>query len=538
MAFERNRELTLLIAAVGITRFTFRSHALYDIDSVNFALAINHFSPAAYQPHPPGYFLYVLLAKLVNLLFQDPNTSLVSLSIAASCGAAWAIHKLAAEWFGRRAATFAGLIFLCSPLAWFHGTVALTYMIEAFFSAVLGLLFWRVRNGGPVSVAAITLGIAAGIRPSTLLFLGPLFLYSLLCQKSLRQKSNARVRALLLLTVTILAWAIPMIQSSGGWGVYSGALWTLWTLVPAQQTVVNSSLVNSLVRAITIAYIGLLAFGSVAIIWILALLSRISHRDGASQASLTPSQLRNFIAVWLLPGLLFFTFVFLKFVNAGYLLVLFPPLCAWLGLRASRWYGQTTWYNQTAGAVPLKVFLLSAAMAFNTAIFLFAPVYCSYRGVREFERELGQIRAELPKAVSPSDTLIVGFDSHTLGYRHAGYYLGNYSTVQYPEVLLPSTKKAAAKQVFSMAHQDTWLADDLGTGRYRQFVLFPLPNAAQYNEFLAPLLTKLPAEDRKTIRIGQHDYSTWPIRDLAILFPTTTSPCIGGVNSVASVYIR
>ena len=39
------------------------------------------------------------------------------------------------------------VIFLFSPLSWFHGTVALTYIVEAFFSALVGYLCWRVYSG-------------------------------------------------------------------------------------------------------------------------------------------------------------------------------------------------------------------------------------------------------------------------------------------------------------------------------------------------------------------------------------------------------
>src|SRR5262249_27074628 len=42
------------ILAVAISRILFRSHAPYDIDSVNFVLAMQRFDPSVHQPHPPG----------------------------------------------------------------------------------------------------------------------------------------------------------------------------------------------------------------------------------------------------------------------------------------------------------------------------------------------------------------------------------------------------------------------------------------------------------------------------------------------------
>lgn len=109
------------------------------------------------------------------------NLALVILSIAASCGTSALIYRMALEWFNPNAARFAALLFLFSPLAWFHGTVVLTYIVAAFFSSLLGYVCWRVSlgEGRWVWLAALVLAISAGGRPSSLLFLAPLFLYSL-----------------------------------------------------------------------------------------------------------------------------------------------------------------------------------------------------------------------------------------------------------------------------------------------------------------------------------------------------------------------
>lgn len=60
----------MLVCAVAITRFLFRSHCLYDVDSVGFGLALKHFDPAVFQPYPPGYFLYVYFASPSNTFQQ------------------------------------------------------------------------------------------------------------------------------------------------------------------------------------------------------------------------------------------------------------------------------------------------------------------------------------------------------------------------------------------------------------------------------------------------------------------------------------
>src|SRR5882672_5454324 len=115
MSFSRRVDCCLLVLAVALTRLLFRSHYLYDIDSVNYALALDRFDPVVHQPHPPGDFFYVYLWRLARFFAHDENLALVTLSIAASCVAVVLIYSLADSWFGRRAAIWAGLIFLFSP---------------------------------------------------------------------------------------------------------------------------------------------------------------------------------------------------------------------------------------------------------------------------------------------------------------------------------------------------------------------------------------------------------------------------------------
>src|SRR5258707_15073960 len=81
--FERGDWLTVaLLCAVSLAlRIPFRSQFAYHWDSAQFALAINQYDIRLSQPHAPGYFLYVMLGRLVNSFVGDPHASLVWISV-------------------------------------------------------------------------------------------------------------------------------------------------------------------------------------------------------------------------------------------------------------------------------------------------------------------------------------------------------------------------------------------------------------------------------------------------------------------------
>jgi 4-amino-4-deoxy-L-arabinose transferase-like glycosyltransferase len=504
MDYRQKLSLVLLTGAVATTRFVFRSRYLYDLDSVNFALAIQRFDPRVHQPHPPGYFLYICLGRLLNIAFHDANLALVVLSILASCGMAVVVYKMTLDWFGPTAAQFAGIFFLFSPLAWFHGIVALTYIVEAFFSGFLGYLYWHIYGGraGFVVPAAIVLGVSAGVRPSSLVFLTPLFLFSL------RNATPKKMwMGLAALALTLIAWFVPMIAASGGINAYFDALVSLWRMVPSEGTVFNSSPANSIARAFTVLFIYFLTFGAASLSPLGAL---------AGTAPVDP-QKKNFTFVWISPALCFFTFGYLKFVNSGYLLLLCAPACMWLGFWASVWY-------ETTARRLLKLTAIGICIAVNVLIFVASPIYCSYMQVRRFEAEIESLKTILPQVASAGDTLILSFDSHFNGFRHAGYYLPGYLTVEYPEAHLKE-----GPRIFSMHERDTHLVTALPAAPYTRFVLFPLPAGDSYKEYSQKVIDRLPGKSLHTVSVGGREFVTGSISDLPLLFPEATLATKRGV---------
>jgi len=96
--------------------------SLEDLDSINFALGVREFDVAQHQPHPPGYPVFIFVAKAANAVAPTEVSALSGVSIVAATLGVLAIavlfHRLdpdapAAWWFA--ATTLAAT----APLHWF-----------------------------------------------------------------------------------------------------------------------------------------------------------------------------------------------------------------------------------------------------------------------------------------------------------------------------------------------------------------------------------------------------------------------------------
>jgi len=344
-------------------------------------------------------------------------------------------------------------------------------------------------------MASIALAIAAGFRPSTALLLGPLWLVSI-C----RIHGIHRLLAILCLALGLLAWFLPMTAASGGIAAYFSSLAHLWLMVPGKRTTLSDPWL-AVGRSLTIVWIFILCFGAASLLFLV--------KENKPQAARADRARTRFVQIWIAPGLLFFVFVFLNYVNSGYLLVLSPPIFALLADRAYQFVADPKRRR-------LRWTAAAAGVAANCVFFGWAPLYCTQRGVREFEAEMKTIRDEFQKRFNPEDTLIIGFDSHFLGYRHAGYYLPAFVTAQYPEVGYPE-----GKRVFIMHDGDTQLLRSFRVDRFQRFVFFPLPKGAEYTAYLDQVRCRFPEGVLSHITVGDERVWSGPASAIRLLFGST-----------------
>ena len=497
------RDILALMVAVFLTRWVFGAEYLVHFDSVNFALGVVDYNPVVHQPHPPGYFLYILLGKVLNYFTGEPGAALLAISIGASVAAVAFVYTLTYEWFDRKAAIFAGLLFLFSPFTWFYGTIALTYIVEFCLVSLIGLLCWYISIGKKQFLlpAAVVMGIAVGFRQSSILFLAPLCLYAV---RNVGIKHS--LIAVLVFTATVVVWFVPMLIASGGGELYFTALNDLWVRTASTSNVPavvkSEGLLRGMVTAFTHSLLVLFFYGvGFAAAAPLILMRGLPLGSWDSQ--------KRFALIWIIPGVLFFSFIFITFSNMGYMSVIFPPLFAIIGAKVAKWYEQIgeRWQYKTG-------FVAFIAIV-NTMVFLYVPSYMGYQDRKNYENNILLTQEALNKSIDPASTLVVALDVYRYGFREAGYYSPEYLVVQHPEMPLSSSIK-----VYAMHNRKTVILDKIPMEKYSRFVVFPTPRHENVQE---ELWSMFPEGSVSKVSKNGYTFIEGPSSELKYLFPKTAA---------------
>jgi hypothetical protein len=452
----------LLSLSVFLSRLPFVASLPYGLDSIQYVLGVLHYDVRLHQPHPPGYFLFVMVGRLANLVFEDPNRSFVVLNVLFSALCVWVFFELGVEVFGRESALASAVLLATSPTVWFHGEVALSNMLDCLLVGILAILCWKTLQGQHrVSyLSAVILGLAGGVRQNTLAFMLPLFLFSIA-----RTGWRRIALSIAVLLVVVAAWYFPMARLSGGLTSYQTALHDHWLNSNWHGLTLEWLPFNS----ICVGYFLLLGTGAGCLFLLLGFLFGL-EADGWRTAA---GQVRaQFFAAWLIPPLSFFLLVYSHPIQTGHsliylpaLLLLLPPAVSMTLNKLCRSWSQDAIRKGT-------VIVLAALVASNLCVFLFMDTAVSRSTIRRYESEVRERTTEIRVSYPPEETILVSLDFMFNGFREFMFHLPEYHTY-----LAKSYSLEGRQQLFAGFHRQTQLVEAIRVPPgVKQFVL----NADQF----------------------------------------------------------
>ena len=206
-----------LALLVALTRWPALSRTLWDWDEANFALAVLDFDVTAHHPHPPGFPLFIALAKLIPF---DAFHALQAIAFVSSLFVFPAMLFLARELrMAPRTAVAAALLLSFFPNVWLFGGTAFSDVPSMVLAVTACALLLRGRgSSGALVAGAVVLAIAAGFRPQNLL-IG--FVPAIL---ALRARPKAAIAGAVLGAGILAASYGFAAEASGGWEAYRETL--------------------------------------------------------------------------------------------------------------------------------------------------------------------------------------------------------------------------------------------------------------------------------------------------------------------------
>jgi hypothetical protein len=201
-----------LLILCFVTRLIAVPASLWEWDEILFARALHKYDLIAHSPHPPGFPVFVAMARVAYWAFQDEHRALTTVGLIFASFLAPALYFFYREVFQDRRIAFAGaLLGAFAPNVWVHGVggrsdeVALPLGIIGLTLVIRGL-----RSRRSLIAGCALFGLAMGVRVTLLPVMGPVI--ALVFIAWLRRREWKLVAAALAAgTVCVLLWFGPFI---------------------------------------------------------------------------------------------------------------------------------------------------------------------------------------------------------------------------------------------------------------------------------------------------------------------------------------
>ncbi len=396
--------LTLSIVSVmyWLSTIPFLSRYPFNWDAAQFNLALHHFAISMHQPHPPGYPLFIVLGRLLALVFND-NVALSLVSAVFGYIAVIMLYVFAYRlWANRWGATVVAVAWLVNPMFWLYREVALTYTVDAAASITVGYLAFltlTTHYRRYVLMNAAVLAVAGAIRPSLLALLLPLFLFQLWFH---RRNWKLWLAAVGMITVGSLAWLIPVVWLSGGLQSYLVLSNNLYGSAASNGSVLFGASWGAMWQEIYTVWLTVLS--SINVIWLPILL-------GAWLWFRVHRRMWLYFGCWVVPAAIVFCFV--HFGQQGYALIMLIPfyifLAPLLQVVTEQLDGWKRW---------LSMWLMIGMIAIQSLVFLgFTPSYAhpNFFPTNRAELYLQQLARWSPNLFKWNRTIISESDQYLAG---------------------------------------------------------------------------------------------------------------------------
>ncbi|OGF59540.1 MAG: hypothetical protein A2Y62_03580 [Candidatus Fischerbacteria bacterium RBG_13_37_8] len=401
-------------------------------DEIQLRLAINSFDLKVGHPHPPGYYLYVVLSSLASFIapeWIEPGRIISALAVGIIVGMICACfpRKFTLGHLALWTLAFA-IAALTSPLIYFYSLAHLAYAAEA--CLWLAILLWLTRRpqGKELLAWAVFAGVAGGMRQTLAIWAIVVF-----CVETVIVKDFIRLKKIpsvfLAMLFGVLLWAIPMLITVGGIHDYLEASKSIVLKNIWDKSVFVGGLPVLKERFFLMLGSTVRGLGAGIVMPFIALVLRFYYRD----------TVKRYDSLLLGSIISFLFYLLIIYDSEGYLisfvivLLAYGILCIAANMNkcAPRW----------SLIVPIIIILVRIMeVAITPATTESAKYFQEYKNHDIF---LQQVFTTVRQNFSPNNTILVTSKEYwAYSFRHVMYYLPEYTTMQLsPDFFIAITTK-------------------------------------------------------------------------------------------------
>lgn len=223
----RAERTAVMVAAsvVALTRLLAVARGPWDWDEMLFLLGLRDYDVALHHPHPPGFPLFMLLARALVSLGIEPFRSLQAINLAAAVVIVPAMIFLGRELrlpFGTNLG--GAILFAFFPNVWFFGGTGFSDVAAIVLAVVaIAMVLRGARSSNAFIGGAFLLALAAGVRPQNLLVGLLPFLISAWYRWRAR-RVGVVIAATVIIGVVVAVSYAGAIAATGEWSRYRDAV--------------------------------------------------------------------------------------------------------------------------------------------------------------------------------------------------------------------------------------------------------------------------------------------------------------------------
>ncbi len=232
------RLLALLLGLYLLTRFAAMQPYLGDLDATNFALGLRNFDLARFQPHFPGYPVYMACARALYTFGLPAPAALELPGVLLGAPALLLFFLANRRWLGPVRGRLAGALWIACPGLWLAAgkpsSDALGLALLTIAASLLALWWPRFGRGEPRQqrrlgfAIGLSLGLGLGVRlsylPLALSCMVLLWVASRRADDELRRRSGP-IGCLVGLAAGGASWFVPLALVVGPTQLWKVALW-------------------------------------------------------------------------------------------------------------------------------------------------------------------------------------------------------------------------------------------------------------------------------------------------------------------------